>query len=167
MSEDKNLEIIAQCLRRVRNGLSYFAIGCLTGTVICTAIALSSRRPSSSIIGIGGAFGIGTLISGCLALKNASITSSEIYKTIQDSPENIVWVYPVGINHKVNGIKASTENAVYIHLDNGRCLQLRSIPTQDVETVLSAIKQQAPQAIYGFSEEIRIRYLQNPKSLNS
>ena len=85
--------------------------------------------------------------------------------SIKDSPENIVWVYPVGLNHKVNGIKASTENIVNIHLDNGRCLQLCSIPTQDVELVLSAIKKQAPTAVYGYSEAVKLKYMKDPNSL--
>ncbi|MDY6901292.1 MAG: hypothetical protein SWZ49_24935 [Cyanobacteriota bacterium] len=166
MSENNNLEIIGDCLRRVRNALLYFAIGCLTGTLIFTVVGLNEKKPSSPTIGIGSAFAISTLISGCLALKYSRITSSEIYTTIKDSPENIVWVYPVGLNHKVNGIKASTENIINIHLDNGRCLQLRSIPTQKMELVLSAIKQQAPKAVYGYSEAVKLKYMKDPNSLH-
>ena len=165
MAEDNNLEIIGDCLRRIRNASSYFAIGCLTGTLIFAVVGLNQKRPSSSTVGIGSAFAISTLIAGCFAIKYSRITSSEIYRTIKDSPENIVWVYPVGLNHKVNGIKASTENIVNIHLDNGRCLQLRSIPTQDVELVLSAIKKQAPTAVYGYSEAVKLKYMKDPNSL--
>ncbi|MCJ8279514.1 MAG: hypothetical protein MJK14_06175 [Rivularia sp. ALOHA_DT_140] len=166
MSQYNNLEIIANCLRRVRNAVYYIGISSLAGTIIFTAIGLNSKKPSSAIIGLGSACAITTLISGCLALKHGRITYSEIYQILKDSPEKIVWVYQGGINYKVNGIKTSSENIICIHLDNGRCLQLRSIPAQDVESVLSAIQQQAPQAIYGYSEDIKLKYLQNPKSLS-
>ena len=159
MSEDNHFEIITRCLRRVRNGLSCFAAGCLAGTVVFTGVGLLEDKPSSFTMGTGGAFAAATLITGSLALKNSRITSSEIYKTIKDSPYKIAWVYPGGISHKINGIQASKENVINIHLNNGHCLQLRSITAQEVQLIISLIKQQAPQAVYGYSETARLNYL--------
>jgi hypothetical protein len=90
VKDDLELKIIADCLRRVRNGMLAFTTICLAFAMIFAGVGLYQKKDnnandvSSAVIGLGGASIGAGMISLILFVRYANIKAIPIYKILQN-----------------------------------------------------------------------------------
>lgn len=165
MNEDLEqcIELIRQILKRERLQKLLVASITLLGAAGLAFLGYSLKEErAATLLGV---LAIGTFIIGFVfiiqILRHWQAESHPLVQILQQSPDQIVWVYAINIEMMPAGIKFWDEHTFSINLLNKKELQLKMLSDQTI-ALRSHLQKLLPHATFGYSDERAQWYTANP-----
>ena len=160
------LDVITDSLRRTRAvnlavGGGIAAFGAFMVWLAATGADRTATRGTNIGIGIFGGF---TALLGLFMLSRVwglrSIRGSEILRTIEETPQEIAWIYEQVVQTRGAG-EISAQSFIYVWFASGKSYTI-SVEREDARLLLDELVRRAPHARVGYDQEIEKLYREKP-----
>ena len=97
--------------------------------------------------------------------RQPKIDENQLFYILEKQPEKITWVYSLNTRSMPFGFHLWDTGTIYFKLSDGNEITL-SLPTGKLKMVSKFLNRILPHATFGYSEEKKRRYEDDPTSLN-
>lgn len=130
------------------------------------AVELPTEMPSTTIF-LRVIAGVLLLLAGGLiftAFKTIRIQKTKLFRSLNENPEKIVWVYAYKLVPMPFGIKFSDTMTVFFYFIDGSSFDLR-IPAENYDLLIKELNRKLPHATFGHSKQKEQLFRANPALL--
>ena len=166
MDREEILQIVERRLRG--SGTTYLVMmwACFAGALV-GLFAIVVDNPILDHVGGIAFLAMGGIMTGfCyfLYLNQGRPSSHPVYRALKENPQDIVWIYITQVRQEVYGMSVPAFSTVCLGLVDGYVGQLPVLRSEQ-EFVIGLCAQMAPHATVGYSDELAVRFQNDPGSL--